>query len=84
MKSKHPSDCSEELLWKTYHCLVNGCKSKDKKWPRLDNFRSHLKRIHRLSDSEIEHYVRRLVTNARQRMDIANGDVKGRDEAETL
>jgi hypothetical protein len=82
MKSKHPSDCSEELLLKTYYCLVDGCKSKDKKWPRLDNFRSHLKRIHHLSDGETEHYVRRLVTNAPQRMDIANGDSKGRDRAE--
>lgn len=46
---------------KTYSCLVDKCKSKDKAWPRLDNFRSHLKRIHKLSDDQLDHYVRRSV-----------------------
>jgi hypothetical protein len=29
-----------------YRCLVTGCKSKDKSWQRLDNFRSHLAIVH--------------------------------------
>jgi hypothetical protein len=49
------------LLAKIYHCDLGECNGKDKDWPRLDNFRNHLKRMHNLSDDEIEAYVRRLV-----------------------
>ncbi|CAD6444423.1 5937cd55-9aab-4e35-9a5a-ab4f32212113 [Sclerotinia trifoliorum] len=46
-KSKHPlATTSRAESMKKYHCVVSGCKSKDKVWPRLDNFRSHLKRVH--------------------------------------
>ncbi|KAK6599560.1 Zinc finger protein GLI1 [Botrytis cinerea] len=50
-KSKHPSaTTSRAESMKRYRCVVPGCKSKDKLWPRLDNFRSHLKRVHAKSD----------------------------------
>ncbi|KAH6697619.1 hypothetical protein F5X68DRAFT_5979 [Plectosphaerella plurivora] len=29
-----------------YQCRIGICSSKDKTWPRADNFRSHLKRVH--------------------------------------
>ncbi|KAG4428199.1 hypothetical protein IFR05_016320 [Cadophora sp. M221] len=45
-KSKHPSATPENEAIKKFRCHVPGCKSKDKAWPRLDNFRSHLKRVH--------------------------------------
>lgn len=45
IKSKHPSFAPSEIV-RRYKCHVPGCKSKDKIWPRLDNFRSHVKRIH--------------------------------------
>ncbi|ESZ90573.1 hypothetical protein SBOR_9041 [Sclerotinia borealis F-4128] len=46
-KSKHPlATTSKAEPMKKYRCVVPGCKSKDKAWPRLDNFRSHLKRVH--------------------------------------
>ncbi|KAF7933756.1 uncharacterized protein EAE98_003465 [Botrytis deweyae] len=46
-KSKHPlATTSKAESIKKYRCVVPGCKSKDKAWPRLDNFRSHLKRVH--------------------------------------
>ncbi|KAF7954293.1 hypothetical protein EAE96_005422 [Botrytis aclada] len=46
-KSKHPlAATSKAESIKRYRCVVPGCKSKDKLWPRLDNFRSHLKRVH--------------------------------------
>lgn len=61
IKSKHPNDLPREAQSKTYHCLVAGCKSQEKVWPRLDNFRSHLKRMHRLHDDDMEHYVNRSV-----------------------
>lgn len=46
-KSKHPlATTSKVESIKRYRCVVPGCKSKDKAWPRLDNFRSHLRRVH--------------------------------------
>ncbi|KAI9649449.1 hypothetical protein NHQ30_002025 [Ciborinia camelliae] len=46
-KSKHPlAMTSKAESMKKYRCVVPGCKSRDKAWPRLDNFRSHLKRVH--------------------------------------
>lgn len=37
-------------LWR---CASADCKDKDKIWPRLDNFRSHLKRMHKDEDTEL-------------------------------
>ncbi|KAI9819500.1 MAG: hypothetical protein M1827_006948 [Pycnora praestabilis] len=37
---------------KSYRCSSLSCKNKDKIWPRLDNFRSHLKRMHSQEDVE--------------------------------
>ncbi|KAF7870534.1 hypothetical protein EAF04_004278 [Stromatinia cepivora] len=52
-KSKHPlATTSRAESMKKYHCVVSGCKSKDKVWPRLDNFRSHLKRVHSVKSEE--------------------------------
>ncbi|KAB8294845.1 hypothetical protein EYC80_006806 [Monilinia laxa] len=46
-KSKHHlATASKMESMKKYRCVVPGCKSKDKAWPRLDNFRSHLRRVH--------------------------------------
>ncbi|KAF5877081.1 putative c2h2 type zinc finger domain protein [Botrytis fragariae] len=46
-KSKHFLAMTSEVeSIKRYRCVVPECKSKDKAWPRLDNFRSHLKRVH--------------------------------------
>lgn len=62
-KSKHQGAMPENVSTKMYHCHVVGCKSKDKSWPRLDNFRSHLKRVHgnqlRNNDDEFEGLIRR-------------------------
>ncbi|WQF88672.1 Putative Zinc finger C2H2-type [Colletotrichum destructivum] len=30
-----------------YRCIIGSCQTKDKIWPRADNFRQHLKRVHR-------------------------------------
>lgn len=45
-RSKHPTVIPESASVRRFRCHVPGCKSKDKSWPRLDNFRSHLKRVH--------------------------------------
>lgn len=65
IKSKHPSAVLGSEATKRYRCHVQGCKSKDKSWPRLDNFRSHLKRMHESSfvdADEFEDMVRRSVS----------------------
>jgi hypothetical protein len=59
--SKHPEKFSEQHLLKTYNCPVERCKSRDKSWRRLDNFRSHLKRMHHFSEDKVEDYVSRSV-----------------------
>lgn len=62
IRSKHPSAIPENAPTKRFRCLVPGCKSKDKAWPRLDNFRSHLKRVHATfirSDEQFDELIRR-------------------------
>ena len=61
-KSKHPLAMTQSEATKRYRCHVQGCKSKEKSWPRLDNFRSHLKRVHSQAlqtDEEFEEMIRR-------------------------
>jgi hypothetical protein len=63
-KSKHPADMPDTAMTKRFRCLVPGCKSKDKCWPRLDNFRSHLKRVHGnhlRGDDDFDDLIRRYV-----------------------
>jgi hypothetical protein len=31
---------------KSYKCFGEGCNNGDKEWPRLDNFKQHLKKKH--------------------------------------
>ncbi|KAG9232581.1 hypothetical protein BJ875DRAFT_380381 [Amylocarpus encephaloides] len=45
-KSKHSGVLGATTDTEYYRCNIQGCKSKDKHWPRLDNFRSHLRRVH--------------------------------------
>ena len=63
VNSKHPKD-SPVVQQKRYRCPVQGCKSHEKSWPRVDNFRSHLKRVHgnelRTAD-EFEEVIKRHV-----------------------
>lgn len=62
MRSKHQSGALATTPAKLFRCLVSGCKSSEKVWPRGDNFRSHLKRVHGHiipSDEEFEKLVHR-------------------------
>ncbi len=36
-----------------YRCNVGPCKDKIKDWPRKDNFKSHLKRKHKLQNVDL-------------------------------
>lgn len=51
-------------LGKTYYCNLEGCARKGKPWPRADNFRSHLQRVHKLklsADADLSQYLNQYV-----------------------
>lgn len=58
---RHKRSCHPEQRanGKYFRCIINGCRKKDKKWPRADNFRQHLKRVHKMQyrDDDLEDYV---------------------------
>jgi hypothetical protein len=61
-KSKHAASVSG----KKYRCSVPGCKSREKAWPRLDNFRSHLKRVHQnqlRTDEDFDEILRKYAAS---------------------
>ena len=45
-----------------YRCFAPGCAKASKLWPRLDNFKQHLIRMHPIEDVEalVKRYVGRL------------------------
>lgn len=38
---------------KSYRCVAAGCQHKHKVWPRLDNFKQHIERMHKAEDQFI-------------------------------
>ncbi|KAI1389782.1 uncharacterized protein F4822DRAFT_213280 [Hypoxylon trugodes] len=55
-RSLHPD---EGASGSRYRCPVGACKHKDKIWPRADNFRAHMKRVHQkdsISDEDLDQY----------------------------
>ncbi|KAI1808123.1 hypothetical protein F4811DRAFT_559401 [Daldinia bambusicola] len=55
-RSLHPE---EDAAGDRYLCQVGPCASKDKIWPRADNFRAHMKRVHKiesLKDEDLDQY----------------------------
>lgn len=36
---------------KSYRCAAEGCQNKHKVWPRLDNFKQHIDRMHKTDDN---------------------------------
>lgn len=38
------------LLKKSYQCASETCRNKEKIWPRLDNFKQHIERMHKDED----------------------------------
>lgn len=55
-KSVHGMDDSKT---KSYRCVAEGCQTKSKIWPRLDNFKQHIERMHK--DYEVFDLIKRLV-----------------------
>ncbi|KAK8036069.1 hypothetical protein PG991_002142 [Apiospora marii] len=50
-RSVHPDESPDGSR---FQCPHGGCKNKDKIWPRADNFRAHLKRVHRIENVKDE------------------------------
>ncbi|KAF2756751.1 hypothetical protein EJ05DRAFT_502244 [Pseudovirgaria hyperparasitica] len=42
---------------KSYKCVASHCKNRDKEWPRLDNFKQHVVRMH--PDDDLDDIIRR-------------------------
>lgn len=61
IRSKHPQDRLDGRPGQVHFCVLEACQAKNRRFPRLDNYRNHLKRIHRLRDDEVECIVRRSV-----------------------
>ncbi|KAK4244917.1 hypothetical protein C7999DRAFT_16857 [Corynascus novoguineensis] len=56
-KSVHKLHNGDETV---YRCDVGQCKDKPKDWPRLDNFRQHLKRKHDMEGVDLERFTFRI------------------------
>ncbi|KAI0601241.1 hypothetical protein F4775DRAFT_582170 [Biscogniauxia sp. FL1348] len=56
IRSVHPT---EKAAGNRYQCTLGLCKNKGKIWPRADNFKAHLKRVHREdpSDESLQRFV---------------------------
>ncbi|KAI1473706.1 hypothetical protein F4774DRAFT_423901 [Daldinia eschscholtzii] len=55
-RSLHPE---EDAVGDRYRCQVGLCVTKGKIWPRADNFRAHMKRVHQIElskDEELDQY----------------------------
>lgn len=58
-RSRHPR---ETAIGNRYICRNGPCKNKEKIWPRADNFRQHLKRVHKQevsADDDLDTYLYR-------------------------
>ncbi|KAK4200650.1 hypothetical protein QBC40DRAFT_173286 [Triangularia verruculosa] len=44
-----------------YRCYIQSCKDKEKIWPRPDNFRQHLRRVHHMQTFELSQFQYRCV-----------------------
>ncbi|KAK4168870.1 hypothetical protein QBC43DRAFT_200727 [Cladorrhinum sp. PSN259] len=46
-----------------YRCHIHSCRDKTKDWPRQDNFRQHLKRVHRIHEiADLSPFIYRPLT----------------------
>ncbi|KAF2498340.1 hypothetical protein BU16DRAFT_558402 [Lophium mytilinum] len=64
-KSVH--NISTGTTTKSYQCASEHCRNKGKIWPRLDNFKQHIHRMHK--DEDVEDLIRRSLWRERQRSD---------------
>ncbi|KAI8633994.1 hypothetical protein F5Y19DRAFT_260295 [Xylariaceae sp. FL1651] len=73
-RSVHPTS---QAGGNRYICPLGTCKNKSKIWPRADNFKAHLKRVHMkedVSDEELEGYVHKQTCLPDQSQDSSRQD----------
>ncbi|KAI1150688.1 hypothetical protein F4825DRAFT_463145 [Nemania diffusa] len=61
-RSVHPES---QTAGNRYVCQIGPCKNKHKVWPRADNFKAHLKRVHdrpNVSDDDLQDYIHKQPT----------------------
>ncbi|KAI2473260.1 hypothetical protein F4781DRAFT_227963 [Annulohypoxylon bovei var. microspora] len=71
IRSLHPE---KDATGNRYQCPIGACKNKDKIWPRADNFRAHMKRVHQkepITDGDLDEYRFRPTTSSKDTSDIA-------------
>ncbi|KAI0005650.1 hypothetical protein F4779DRAFT_598155 [Xylariaceae sp. FL0662B] len=74
-RSVHPD---EQAAGSRYRCPVGVCRTKDKIWPRADNFRAHMKRVHQkdlTTDEDLDQYVHRPVPQPEEDLNLTQKDI---------
>ncbi|KAI0406412.1 hypothetical protein F4802DRAFT_613323 [Xylaria palmicola] len=74
-RSVHPET---QTLGNRYVCQIGVCKNKTKIWPRADNFKAHLKRVHNkqtVSDTELEACIIKQPTSVDEFQDSPRQEV---------
>ncbi|KAJ8133226.1 hypothetical protein O1611_g401 [Lasiodiplodia mahajangana] len=72
--SKHP----ETTTGNRYVCTIGPCKTKRKIWPRSDNFKCHLKRVHKeesVSTDNLAQYIYKDLTLPDEHQDNVRQDI---------
>ncbi|KAI1459285.1 hypothetical protein F4805DRAFT_92883 [Annulohypoxylon moriforme] len=72
IRSLHPQ---EDATGNRYQCPIGACKNKDKIWPRADNFRAHMKRVHRkeqITDEDLDQYKFSPTTSSKDTLGMAH------------
>ncbi|OTB09120.1 hypothetical protein M426DRAFT_132894 [Hypoxylon sp. CI-4A] len=71
IRSLHPT---ENATGSRFQCLIGACKNKDKIWPRADNFRAHMKRVHQKelsSDDDLDMYKFSPTASSKEPSDLS-------------
>ncbi|KAI1140402.1 hypothetical protein F5Y05DRAFT_411458 [Hypoxylon sp. FL0543] len=71
IRSLHPD---ENVNGNRYRCPIGACRNKDKIWPRADNFRAHMKRVHRkevTTDEDLDQYKFSPAAPSKAALDVA-------------
>lgn len=63
--SKHMTSLHDGRPAKMHSCSLEPCKSQARSFPRLDNFRNHLRKKHNLDEDEVKRFVQRSVVPLR-------------------
>ncbi|KAL1635534.1 hypothetical protein SLS56_001585 [Neofusicoccum ribis] len=70
-------------MTKSFRCVADRCKNKDKIWPRLDNFKQHVQRMHQ--DENMEDMIQRPDgSHHNNSLDFGPGQDRNEDSSNSL